>query len=323
MSDIKIINFMSLRKIAGALSVALVLGALASLAINQLQFGLDFTGGTLIEVGYEQAPNLVNVRVQLQDAGFDDAVVQNFGSEKDVLVRLGQTFNDKVGQQVLSALQSSATSPVELRRSEYVGAQVGEELTEQGGLGMLLALGIVMIYVALRFQIKFSVGAVVALIHDVLIVLGIFSIFKLDFDLTVLAAILAVIGYSLNDTIVVSDRIRENFRKMRKGTTIEVINESLTQTLGRTLVTSITTLLVLLALLIFGGELIHGFALALMIGVLVGTYSSIYVAVNVLLLLGITKEDLIVPAKEEVIEGEVFEEGEGFEQNLEADLDRP
>ncbi|MBT7673093.1 MAG: protein translocase subunit SecF, partial [Oceanospirillaceae bacterium] len=282
----KIINFMALRKIAGALSMALVLGALASLAINQLQFGLDFTGGTLIEVGYEQAPNLVNVRVQLQDAGFDDAVVQNFGSEKDVLVRLGQTFNDKVGQQVLSALQSSAASPVELRRSEYVGAQVGEELTEQGGLGMLLALGIVMIYVALRFQIKFSVGAVVALIHDVLIVLGIFSIFKLDFDLTVLAAILAVIGYSLNDTIVVSDRIRENFRKMRKGTTIEVINESLTQTLGRTLVTSITTLLVLLALLIFGGELIHGFALALMIGVLVGTYSSIYVAVNVLLLLG-------------------------------------
>ena len=284
MSGIKIINFMALRKIAGALSMALVLGALASLAINQLQFGLDFTGGTLIEVGYEQAPNLVNVRVQLQDAGFDDAVVQNFGFEKDVLVRLGQTFNDKVGQQVLSALQSSAASPVELRRSEYVGAQVGEELTEQGGLGMLLALGIVMIYVALRFQIKFSVGAVVALIHDVLIVLGIFSIFKLDFDLTVLAAILAVIGYSLNDTIVVSDRIRENFRKMRKGTTIEVINESLTQTLGRTLVTSITTLLVLLALLIFGGELIHGFALALMIGVLVGTYSSIYVAVNVLLL---------------------------------------
>ena len=323
MSDIKIINFMSLRKIAGALSMALVLGALASLAINQLQFGLDFTGGTLIEVGYEQAPNLVNVRVQLQDAGFDDAVVQNFGSEKDVLVRLGQTFNDKVGQQVLSALQSSATSPVELRRSEYVGAQVGEELTEQGGLGMLLALGIVMIYVALRFQIKFSVGAVVALIHDVLIVLGIFSIFKLDFDLTVLAAILAVIGYSLNDTIVVSDRIRENFRKMRKGTTIEVINESLTQTLGRTLVTSITTLLVLLALLIFGGELIHGFALALMIGVLVGTYSSIYVAVNVLLLLGITKEDLIVPPKEEVIEGDGFEEGEGFEQDLEVDLDRP
>ena len=317
MSDMKIINFMSLRKIAGAMSIALVLGALVSLAVNQLQFGLDFTGGTLIEVGYEQAPSLVDVRNQLQGAGFDDAVVQNFGSEKDVLVRLGQTFNDKVGEQVLTALQSASTSSVELRRSEYVGAQVGEELTEQGGLGMLLALAIVMIYVALRFQVKFSVGAVVALVHDVLIVLGIFSLFKLDFDLTVLAAILAVIGYSLNDTIVVSDRIRENFRKMRKGTTIEIINESLTQTLGRTLVTSITTLLVLMSLLLFGGELIHGFAFALIIGVLVGTYSSIYVAANMLLLLGISQEDLIVPPKEEVIEGEGFEEGEGFDEDVE------
>ncbi|MDC9720309.1 MAG: protein translocase subunit SecF [Gammaproteobacteria bacterium] len=317
MSDMKIINFMGLRKIAGALSIVLVLGSLISLAVNQLQFGLDFTGGTLIEVGYQQAPNLVEVRTALQDSGFDDAIVQNFGSEKEVLVRLGQTFNDKVGEQVLGALQGVSGSSVELRRSEYVGAQVGEELTEQGGMGMLLALAIVMIYVALRFQIKFSIGAVVALMHDVLIVLGVFSILKLDFDLTVLAAILAVIGYSLNDTIVVSDRIRENFRKIRKGTTIEIINESLTQTLGRTLVTSITTILVLMALLIFGGELIHGFALALIMGVLVGTYSSIYVAANVLLLLGISKEDLIIPPKEEVIEGEGFEEGEDFEQDLE------
>ena len=317
MSDMKIINFMALRKMAGALSIALVLSAIVSLAVNQLQFGLDFTGGTLIEVGYEQPPSLVDVRVQLETAGFDGAVVQNFGSEKDVLVRLSQTFNDKVGEQVLAALQSASSTPIELRRSEYVGGQVGEELTEQGGLGMLLALAIVMIYVALRFQIKFSVGAVVALIHDVLIVLGIFSIFKLDFDLTVLAAILAVIGYSLNDTIVVSDRIRENFRKLRKATSVEVINESLTQTLGRTLVTSITTLLVLMALLVFGGELIHGFALALTIGVLVGTYSSIYVAANVLLMLGISHEDLIIPPKEEVIEGEGFEDGEGFEQDLE------
>lgn len=323
MSDMKIINFMALRKMAGALSIALVLGALVSLAVNQLQFGLDFTGGTLIEVGYEQPPSLVDVRIQLETAGFDDAVVQNFGSEKDVLVRLGETFNDKVGEQVLATLQSASSTPVQLRRSEYVGGQVGEELTEQGGLGMLLALALVMIYVALRFQIKFSIGAVVALIHDVLIVLGIFSIFKLDFDLTVLAAILAVIGYSLNDTIVVSDRIRENFRKMRKGTPVEIINESLTQTLGRTLVTSFTTLLVLMALLVFGGELIHGFALALTIGVLVGTYSSIYVAANVLLLLGISSEDLIIPPKEEVIEGEGFEEGEDFEKDLEADLERP
>ena len=307
MSDVKIINFMAFRKIALALSVTLMVVAAASLAINKLQFGLDFTGGTLIEVGYEQAPDLVAVRSQLQTAGFDDAVVQNFGSELDVLVRLGQAFNDKVGESVLAVLQAGSASDVELRRSEYVGAQVGEELTEQGGLGMLVALAIVMLYVAFRFQLKFSVGAVVALIHDALIVLGIFSLLKLDFDLTVLAAILAVIGYSLNDTIVVSDRIRENFRKLRKGTSEEIINESLSQTLGRTLVTSITTILVLTALLIFGGELIYGFALALLIGVVVGTYSSIYVASNVLLLLGISKEDLIIPPKEDVVEGEGFE----------------
>lgn len=307
MSDVKIINFMALRKIALALSVTLMVVAAASLAINKLQFGLDFTGGTLIEVGYEQAPDLVAVRSQLQTAGFDDAVVQNFGSERDLLVRLGQAFNDKVGESVLAVLQAGSASDVELRRSEYVGAQVGEELTEHGGLGMLVALAIVMFYVAFRFQLKFSVGAVVALIHDVLIVLGIFSLLKLDFDLTVLAAILAVIGYSLNDTIVVSDRIRENFRKLRKGTSEEIINESLSQTLGRTLVTSITTILVLTALLIFGGELIYGFALALLIGVVVGTYSSIYVASNVLLLLGISKEDLIIPPKEDVVEGEGFE----------------
>ena len=315
MSDVKIINFMALRKIALALSVTLMVVAAASLAINKLQFGLDFTGGTLIEVGYEQAPDLVTVRSQLQTAGFDDAVVQNFGSERDVLVRLGQAFNDKVGENVLAVLQAGSASDVELRRSEYVGAQVGEELTEQGGLGMLVALAIVMLYVAFRFQLKFSVGAVVALIHDVLIVLGIFSLLKLDFDLTVLAAILAVIGYSLNDTIVVSDRIRENFRKLRKGTSEEIINESLSQTLGRTLVTSITTILVLTALLIFGGELIYGFALALLIGVVVGTYSSIYVASNVLLLLGISKEDLIIPPKEDVVEGEGFEvDLEDFEE---------
>ncbi|MDP6191223.1 MAG: protein translocase subunit SecF, partial [Gammaproteobacteria bacterium] len=263
-------NFMALRKVALALSVTLMLVAVTSLAVNKLQFGLDFTGGSLVEVGYEQAPDLVLVRSQLQAADFDDAVVQNFGSDRDILVRLGQAFNDKVGEQVLAVLQSGSDVKVELRRSEYVGAQVGEELAEQGGLGMLVALAIVMLYVAFRFQLKFSVGAVVALAHDVLIVLGIFSLLKLDFDLTVLAAILAVIGYSLNDTIVVSDRIRENFRKLRNGTAEEIVNESLSQTLGRTLVTSITTILVLLALLVFGGELIYGFALALLIGVVVG-----------------------------------------------------
>ena len=293
MSDVKVINFMALRKVAATISIAFILAAVASLAVNKLQFGLDFTGGTLIEVGYEVAPDLVEVRGQLQSSGFDDAVVQNFGSDRDVLVRLGQAFNDKVGEEVLGVLQSGTDSKVELRRSEYVGAQVGEELTEQGGLGMLLALAIVMLYVAFRFQLKFSIGAVVALAHDVLIVLGIFSLFKLDFDLTVLAAVLAVIGYSLNDTIVVSDRIRENFRKLRKGSPEEIINESLSQTLGRTLMTSITTILVLVALLIFGGELIHGFALALLIGVVVGTYSSIYVASNVLLVMRLANEDLI------------------------------
>lgn len=311
MSDVKVINFMALRKIAGAISIVLVLAAMASLAINKLQFGLDFTGGTLVEVGYDQTPDLVAVRGQLQSSGFDDAIVQNFGSDRDVLVRLGQAFNDKVGEEVLAVLQSGSDVNIELRRSEYVGAQVGEELTEQGGLGMLLALAIVMLYVAFRFQLKFSVGAVVALAHDVLIVLGIFSFLKLDFDLTVLAAILAVIGYSLNDTIVVSDRIRENFRKLRKGTPEEIINESLSQTLGRTLVTSITTILVLLALFIFGGELIHGFALALLIGVIVGTYSSIYVASNVLLALGVSQEDLMIQPKEEFVEGEGFEDHQG------------
>lgn len=311
MSDVKVINFMALRKIAGVISMVIVLAAMASLAINKLQFGLDFTGGTLVEVGYDQAPDLVAVRGQLQSSGFDDAIVQNFGSDRDVLVRLGQAFNDKVGEEVLAVLQSGSDVNIELRRSEYVGAQVGEELTEQGGLGMLLALAIVMLYVAFRFQLKFSVGAVVALAHDVLIVLGIFSILKLDFDLTVLAAILAVIGYSLNDTIVVSDRIRENFRKLRKGTPEEIINESLSQTLGRTLVTSITTILVLLALFIFGGELIHGFAFALLIGVIVGTYSSIYVASNVLLALGVSQEDLMIQPKEEFVEGEGFEDHQG------------
>lgn len=262
-------------------------------------------------MGYDQTPDLVAVRGQLQSSGFDDAIVQNFGSDRDVLVRLGQAFNDKVGEEVLAVLQSGSDVNIELRRSEYVGAQVGEELTEQGGLGMLLALAIVMLYVAFRFQLKFSVGAVVALAHDVLIVLGIFSFLKLDFDLTVLAAILAVIGYSLNDTIVVSDRIRENFRKLRKGTPEEIINESLSQTLGRTLVTSITTILVLLALFIFGGELIHGFAFALLIGVIVGTYSSIYVASNVLLALGVSQEDLMIQPKEEFVEGEGFEDHQG------------
>lgn len=292
------IDFMGKRKIAAALSIAILLASIVSLGVKGLALGLDFTGGTLVEVEYETAPNLEEVRQTLLTAGYEKLVVQNFGAATSVLVRLSEGFNDKVGLEVVNTLASTGQE-VTLTRAEFVGAQVGEELREQGGLGLLLALGLVMFYVAVRFQFKFSVGAVAALIHDVIVVIGIFSILGWDFDLTVLAALLAVIGYSLNDTIVVSDRIRENFRKIRKATPAEVINISLTQTLSRTLVTSITTILVLLALYFVGGEMINGFAKALLIGVLVGTYSSIYVASNVLMAMGVSKEDLIAPVVED------------------------
>jgi preprotein translocase subunit SecF len=297
MTTEKIYNFMGLRKIAAAFSITLLLISVGSLAVNGLKFGLDFTGGSLIEVGYQQEPDLNGIRDKLKNAGYEDAIVQTFGSPVDILIRMGVAHDPKLGDMVLQTLQSGETQELTLRRNEYVGAQVGEELREQGGLGMLLALFMVMVYVAFRFQLKFSVGAVTALAHDVLIVLGFFSVLQLDFDLTVLAAILAVIGYSLNDTIVVSDRIRENFRRMRKSEPIEIMNVSLSQTLGRTLVTSLTTLLVLVALAVFGGEMIFGFAVALLVGVFIGTYSSIYVAANILIMLGICKEDLIPPEK--------------------------
>ncbi len=296
------IDFMAKRKIAGFISVALVLLSLASLAVNQLKLGLDFTGGTLVEVSFQQPPVLNDLRSELENAGFEDVTVQNFGSDLDILVRLAQGFSPTVGNDVLAAIQGNASYDVELKRAEFVGAQVGEELRDQGGLGMLLALGLVMVYVAFRFQLKFSVASVTALAHDVIIMLGLFSILQLDFDLTVLAAVLAVIGYSLNDTIVVSDRIRENFRRLRTGTPEDIVNVSLNQTLGRTLITSLTTLLVLLALFFFGGELIHNFAIALLAGVLVGTYSSIYVAANVLLALKVDREDLMMPEKEGEVE---------------------
>ena len=298
------IDFMAKRKIAGILSIILVLLSLGSLAVNQLKLGLDFTGGTLVEVAFEKAPELNQLRAQLESSGFDDVVVQNFGTDRDVLVRLGQGFSPTVGDDVLQALRQSTESGVELKRAEFVGAQVGEELRDQGGIGMLLALALVMLYVAFRFQFKFSVASVVALAHDVIIMLGMFSIFQLDFDLTVLAAVLAVIGYSLNDTIVVFDRVRENFRRLRTGDAVEIVNVSLNQTLGRTLITSLTTILVLLALFFFGGELIHNFAVALLVGVVVGTYSSIYVAANILLLMKIDREDLMLPEKE----GEVMDD---------------
>lgn len=297
-SNIKVINFMGHRKLAAVFSTLLLLASIASLSINGLQFGLDFTGGTQIELGYDEPVALEDVRGKLSSAGFDGAVVVHFGSESEVLIRLQQDNDPKLSEAIVTALQNDSAVDFELRRVEFVGPQVGEELRDDGGLGMLFALLVVMMYVAMRFQYKFSVGAVAALVHDVILVLGFFSVMAIDFDLTVLAAVLAVIGYSLNDTIVVADRIRENFRKLRKGDSLEIINVSLTQTLGRTLITSLTTILVLLALFIFGGELIHGFASALLVGVVVGTYSSIYVSANVLLMLDIDREDLMIPVKE-------------------------
>ena len=294
------LDFMAGRQIAGIFSIVAGIASIALLAMNGLSFGLDFTGGSLVELEFAKAPALESVRETLVNSGFSDAVVQAFGAPTDVVIRLAQDNAPKAGDDVFSALQAAGFQ-VELLRSEFVGSAVGEELREQGGLGLLLALGIVMLYVAFRFQFKFSVGAVVALVHDVLIVLGTFALFGLDFDLTVLAAVLAVIGYSLNDSIVVSDRIRENFRIMRTNDPLKVMNDSINQTLSRTVATSSTTLLVLLALLFLGGELIHNFALALTIGVVVGTYSSIYVVTVALLILNISREDLIVTT----VEGEV------------------
>ncbi|VUD66462.1 hypothetical protein TDB9533_03597 [Thalassocella blandensis] len=301
----KMINFMGQRKIAASISILLILGSIVSLFINGLNFGLDFTGGTLVELHYEREANIENIRQELKQQGFPGAVVTNFGSDRDVLIRV-QTEDAKLGDKIAKDLQAAANGEAEVKRISYVGPQIGEELRDDGGLGMLFALAVVMFYVGVRFQMKFSIGSVAALAHDVIIVLGLFSVTQLDFDLTVLAAILAVIGYSLNDTIVVSDRIRENFRLVRKSSPIEVINISLTQTLSRTLITSLTTLLVLVALFLVGGELIHNFAIALIAGIVVGTYSSIYVAANILLLMNISKDDLI----------EIEKEGAEFEDSM-------
>jgi len=297
------VAFMSYRRIAAVFSMLLMLGTAFSLYTNKLNFGLDFTGGTLIEVGFDQAADLNQIRNIMDSNGFDDAVVQLYGSSRDVVIRLAQREDVKaemLGNQVLDILVKGTGQTIDMRRIEFVGASVGDELTEQGGLAMLTALICILVYVAFRFEWRFAVGSVVALFHDVFLTLGLFSVLQLEFDLTVLAAILAVIGYSLNDTIVVSDRIRENFRKIREGGPEEIINISLTQTLSRTFITSITTLLVLAALFFKGGALIHGFATALLFGVFIGTYSSIYVASFVALSLGVSKEDLIP----EVIEKE-------------------
>ena len=296
----KVINFMGWRKLAALISITLLLASITSLAVQQLNWGLDFTGGTLLEVHYSETADLKEIRGILATDGYKGATVVSFGSDRDVLIRLSHGYSDSEGAVLLAKLQAAFAGEVELRRIEFVGPQVGDELREQGGLAMLLALGLVMLYIAFRFQLKFAVGAVVALVHDVIITLGFFSVTRLEFDLTVLAALLAVIGYSLNDTIVVFDRIRENFRKVRRAEPIEVVNISLTETLDRTLVTSLTTLLVLACLALFGGEMINGFAVALIVGVCIGTYSSIYVAANVLMLMNVNKEDLMIPVKEGV-----------------------
>ncbi len=295
-------DFMGKRRLALILSSLLIIVAFGSLFTRVLNFGIDFTGGTLIEVGYPEPVDLTGVRTTLEQAGFGGGVVQHFGTARDVLIRLAprdDVSKAELSDRVFSALQeASRDEQLTLRRVEFVGPQVGEELTEQGGLAMLIALGAILVYVALRFEYRFAVGAVAALAHDVIITLGFFSVLGLEFDLTVLAALLAVIGYSLNDTIVVFDRIRENFRKIRRGTPVEVVNTSLNQTLARTLMTSFTTLLVLLALFFLGGELIHGFATALIVGVVVGTYSSMYIASPTALVLGVSKADMM-PVKKE------------------------
>jgi len=294
-------EIMAKRKMAMFFSIALIVVSLSSLALRGLSLGIDFTGGYLIEVGYDNVVELQPIRRALSEAGYQDTTVQHFGSAKEVLVRLAPREGSNsatLSDELLLILQGSYSGEISMRRVEFVGPQVGEELKEQGGLAVLYALIGILIYVALRFEKRFSVGAVAALVHDVIITLGVFSVLQFEFDLSVLAALLAVIGYSLNDTIVVFDRIRENFRKMRIGTPEEVINRSINQTLSRTIITSLTTLLVLLALFILGGEVIAGFSLALIVGVVVGTYSSIFVASTFLVALGLSKQDLMPVEKE-------------------------
>ena len=297
---IREINFLSKRYYALVFSVIILLTSVASLTFKGLNPGIDFTGGFSVEVSYQETPAINEIRNELASGGFPEAIVQSFGSPKDINIRImprDNIDNKAIGRQIEEILNNSA-NPVELRGSEFVSPQVGDELTEQGGLAMLFALMMIMIYIIFRFQWKFAIGAVLALIHDVLITMGIFSLFQLSFDLAVLAAILAVVGYSLNDTIVVFDRIRENFRLRRKSETLDVVNASINQTISRTLITSGTTLLVLLALYIIGGKSLEGFSLALIVGVIIGTYSSIYVATTSVLFLDVSMTDLM-PIKEE------------------------
>ena len=298
------LDFMGKRRIAFIASVLITVIAVGALAFKGLNLGLDFTGGTLVEVRYQQAPELDELRGQLENAGFEDVQVQTFGATNDILVRLQQTFDNEVGQQVVDILNTDANQ-VQLVRAEFVGAQVGDQLRDQSGLGMLLALAVVMVYVAFRFQYKFAFGALVALGHDVVIVLGIFALLGLDFDLTVLAAVLAVIGYSLNDTIIVYDRIRENIRRSQIDDMPQIFNEAINQTLARTMATSGTTLLVLLALFFLGGDMIHNFSIALILGIVAGTFSSVYVSAALLLVVKLERKDLIPAQKEDDEEEEL------------------
>lgn len=301
-------NFMGVRRAAAMGSFLLVLISLGSLATRGLDFGLDFTSGTSVRLNFSESVAIGDVNTALAEGGYSDAVVVSFGSDRDIRIILpvDESVAEadqaseavRVGETITALLASSTAANITLEGSDYVSAKVGSELAEQGGLGMLVALGIIMVYIAVRFQFKFSVGAVVALAHDLIITLGLFSVFGMEFNLNTLAAMLAIIGYSLNDTIVVSDRIRENFRRLRSGSPADMVNVSLNQTLGRTIITSFTTLLVLVSILLVGGESTQGFAIALIIGVVVGTYSSIYIASNVILMMNVTREDLMIPIKE-------------------------
>ena len=293
------IDFLAWRKIAIIFSSIFLILSLGSLLVKELNYGLDFTGGTLVELSYPEEANITNIRETLVDGGFNGAQVANFGSSTEVLIKLPGTVSDSLGSEIVSLLSAdNSDQAIDLRRIEYVGPQIGSELRDDGGTAMLIALAFMMLYIAFRFQSMFAGAAVVALVHDVIIVVGIFSLIQIEFDLTVLAALLAVIGYSLNDTIVVSDRIRENLRSAELDSTEEIINLSLNQTLGRTLITSLTTLLVLFSLYFLGGELIKNFALALIFGVVIGTYSSIYIAANALVIMGLNKDHLRVEEPE-------------------------
>ncbi|KJG02435.1 protein translocase subunit SecF [Photobacterium angustum] len=292
----KVVDFMRWSKFAFIFSLIMIMGSIATISTKGLNWGLDFTGGTLIEVSFKEPANLPLIRESLEKAGFGDAVVQNFGTARDVMVRLQPREGVKgevLGNQILDALKDGTAQSVEMRRIEFVGPNVGDELAEAGGMAILIALLCILLYVSLRFEWRLAAGAVLSLAHDIIITVGIFSLLQVEVDLTIVAALLTVVGYSLNDTIVVFDRIRENFRKMRKGSPSEIMNCSISQTLSRTLITSGTTLFVVIALFAQGGSMIHGFALALLIGITIGTYSSIYVASALALKLGITREHLM------------------------------